>query len=326
MPRDANGTYTKPAGTTAVTGQVISSSAYNNLANDEADALTDSLSRSGKGGMQADLNMGGKKVTNVGNSSASSDAVRRDQAIAFAREAQYGGVSTGSANAHAITLSPTLTTLPDGLIITFRAGFTNTGATTLDVNGLGGRTIRREDGTVLQAGDIVAGGIVAVLTNNTSALFILLNPRTSVALGTAAARDVGTGAGNLPEITNGSGQFDGAVDAAHKALDNLTGAGIQRTTWASIAFTGAGSVIAAFNGAGVTRNGVGLYTITFPSLSGSYRVSIDTDVPVSATGNNANVVSGSRTATSVQIATMQGNSGMSAFDPDRVTVTISRIA
>ncbi|MGO4125725.1 hypothetical protein AB4Z01_15090 [Inquilinus sp. YAF38] len=325
MPRNTSGTYTKPDGTTAVTGTPISSSAYNNLANDIGSALTDSLSRSGKGGMQADLALNGKKVTLLAPGTADSDALRRDQVVSLIRQGVYGGVSTGSANAQVLTMSPALPGYFQGMLLTFIAGFANTGATTLNINGLGAIPITKPGGG-LDPGDITANGITVVVYSGVAGAWSLLNPKAPLDLGSAAFRGVGTDVGDLPEIANASGQFQPAVDVAHKSLNNLTGAGIQRTTWASIAFAGATAVVAAaFNGAAVARNAVGLYTITFPLLAGVYQVAIDLDVAVSATGFNAAVVTGSRSNTQVQISTMQGNSGVDPFDPDRVTVSIHSI-
>lgn len=53
MSRNSSGNYTLPAGNPVVSGSVISSVWANDTMNDIATALTDSLSRSGKGGMTA---------------------------------------------------------------------------------------------------------------------------------------------------------------------------------------------------------------------------------------------------------------------------------
>lgn len=55
MSRNASGTYTLPAGNPVVTGTLIESSWANSTLGDIASALTDSLSRSGEGGMTAAL-------------------------------------------------------------------------------------------------------------------------------------------------------------------------------------------------------------------------------------------------------------------------------
>ncbi len=57
MPRASNGTYTLPAGNPVVTATTISSSWANNTLSDLATAMSDSLSRSGDGGMTAALEL-----------------------------------------------------------------------------------------------------------------------------------------------------------------------------------------------------------------------------------------------------------------------------
>lgn len=57
MPRDSNGLYSLPAGNPVVTATVISSTWANTTLEDLADAMTDSLSRSGDGGMTAPLEL-----------------------------------------------------------------------------------------------------------------------------------------------------------------------------------------------------------------------------------------------------------------------------
>jgi hypothetical protein len=51
MPRNASGDYSLPAGNPVTSGTPISSAVQNSTMSDIASALTDSLSRSGKGGM-----------------------------------------------------------------------------------------------------------------------------------------------------------------------------------------------------------------------------------------------------------------------------------
>jgi hypothetical protein len=57
MPRNSSGTYSLPAGNPVVTGTVINSSWANNTLSDLATAMTDSLSRSGDGGMLTALEL-----------------------------------------------------------------------------------------------------------------------------------------------------------------------------------------------------------------------------------------------------------------------------
>lgn len=55
MPRNPSGTYSLPAGNPVVSGTPISSNVHNSTNTDIATALTDSLSRTGLGGMLAPL-------------------------------------------------------------------------------------------------------------------------------------------------------------------------------------------------------------------------------------------------------------------------------
>ncbi|WP_407166594.1 hypothetical protein [Bradyrhizobium sp. ORS 111] len=63
MARQANGSYQQPANTAAVSGQTISSTAYNTLITDIGTELTNSLDRGGRSAMTANLPMGGNRAT-----------------------------------------------------------------------------------------------------------------------------------------------------------------------------------------------------------------------------------------------------------------------
>lgn len=57
MPRDSNGNYTLPAGNPVVSNTLITSSWANNTMGDLSNEMTDSLSRSGKGGFTAPVSI-----------------------------------------------------------------------------------------------------------------------------------------------------------------------------------------------------------------------------------------------------------------------------
>ncbi len=75
MPRDSSGVYTVPAGTTAATKTLISSQAYNTFLTDIASAMTNSLNVQGTAAMQAVLNMGNFKISNMTDPASAQDAV-----------------------------------------------------------------------------------------------------------------------------------------------------------------------------------------------------------------------------------------------------------
>ncbi len=76
---------------------------------------------------------------------------------------QYGGVDTGVADAYVLNYTANFTSLADGIVIYFMAANTNTGASTLDVNGLGVITILQQNGNALVAGMIPGNTIVQVM-------------------------------------------------------------------------------------------------------------------------------------------------------------------
>lgn len=77
----------------------------------------------------------------------------------------YAGASGGSANAYTITNSPPLTSLDDGESIDWIPNHSNTGAPTLNPDGLGAKPIRDSDGVALLGGAIYGGTIVKTIYN-----------------------------------------------------------------------------------------------------------------------------------------------------------------
>lgn len=93
---------------------------------------------------------------------------------------QYYAVATGAASAYAVTYSPAVSAYVVGLVIQFKANHTNTGATTVDVNGLGAKTIQR-NGSALTASSITSGAYVKAIYDGTQ--FQLIEPQdTSVTI------------------------------------------------------------------------------------------------------------------------------------------------
>jgi len=74
-------------------------------------------------------------------------------------------VDTGAANAYVIALKSTLTSYIAGQQFTFQATNDNTGASTINIDSISVKTIKRRDGTDLQAGDILSGSINIISYN-----------------------------------------------------------------------------------------------------------------------------------------------------------------
>lgn len=73
------------------------------------------------------------------------------------------GAADGTANALTVMLSPAPTGLPEGLRLLIKAKSTNTGAMTINVNGLGVTSIKRADGSDTGAGDAVQDQFVPLV-------------------------------------------------------------------------------------------------------------------------------------------------------------------
>ena len=78
-------------------------------------------------------------------------------------------VSTGSANAYLVSYTPAVTAYAAGQKFFFKANFQNTGAATINVNGLWAKTIKKLDwATDLVATDIASGAMVEVMYDGTN--------------------------------------------------------------------------------------------------------------------------------------------------------------
>src|SRR6266550_120570 len=119
MPRDASGNYTLPVNSVdpAVAATTISSTDFNQLTNDLATEMTDSLDRSGKGAALANIPMGGFKLTGLGAPSSANDSARLT-------DLTLGGDVTGTLAASTVSKIQTVTV----------TGVTGTGNAVLSAN------------------------------------------------------------------------------------------------------------------------------------------------------------------------------------------------
>lgn len=145
----------------------------------------------------------------------------------------YGGVDTGIANAYALNFTANFSAYTDGIVIYWLPSHTNTGASTINVNGLGPVAVVNQDGSALAAGQIRANQIAEILYKGTG--FILLSSLTVISTGTFQATfDVGFTAplavninyarfGNTVTLFNGTG---GLTGTSNSTAFQATGAAI----------------------------------------------------------------------------------------------------
>ena len=84
----------------------------------------------------------------------------------------------GTANAQTLTTGLSLSAYAAGQAFVFKAGATNTGATTLVLDSLAAKAVTTNDGSALAGGDITLGGFYFVAYESGSDDFHLLNPGT----------------------------------------------------------------------------------------------------------------------------------------------------
>lgn len=106
--------------------------------------------------------------------------LRDDVGVAFdllptpAELAQGGmnyAIDTGVADSYVVALPNPIASYADGAEIVFRAVNANTGASTINVDGVGVKSLRRHNGNALIAGDIVANKIYCFRYNTISGYF-----------------------------------------------------------------------------------------------------------------------------------------------------------
>ncbi|HYD17061.1 MAG TPA: hypothetical protein VEF76_01115 [Patescibacteria group bacterium] len=158
---------------------------------------------------------------------------------------------TGSANAYAVAPAPALSAYAAGQVVTLKTANAVTGASTINVNALGAKTIKMQDGSDLSAGAMNAGGVYILVYDGTN--FVLTNPAVTgnylqargTAVASAATTDIGaansdfveiSGATTITSLGASSGRnhvwvkFQGALTLTHNAASLILPTGANITT------------------------------------------------------------------------------------------------
>ena len=137
-------------------------------------------------------------------------------------------LDTGAVNAYAVALPHTLAAYTAGLGIRVKIVNANTGASTINVDSLGVKTITRLDGTGLSAGDLPAGAVVELyydganfqLSGNPTVAPLNLGSNNVTATGSPTARSLATRAADVYNVLDHGLKGDGSTsDTA--AFDTL---------------------------------------------------------------------------------------------------------
>jgi hypothetical protein len=87
--------------------------------------------------------------------------------LALSASAQVELISGGSGNAYTLAF-PGVFSYSNGISVTFLAGFANTGASTININNLGAKTIKKQVNADVAAGDILNGQMVSLIYDGTN--------------------------------------------------------------------------------------------------------------------------------------------------------------
>ena len=179
MARNGSGTYVK-VGDNVVFDTVISETYYNNQINDIVSALTQSVSKDGQTTITGNINMGSKKLTAMAVGTAATDSLTLGQAQANAFG--YVASDSGSSNAYVIAPSPAIAGYAAGQKFAFLAANVSSGASTLNVSGLGVKNVYYQNAAISGA-MIKAGALILVVYDGTQ--FQMISPSDSI--GSAAS-------------------------------------------------------------------------------------------------------------------------------------------
>ena len=165
MSYNGSGTFViNTAGQPVVSGTVISSTAFNALTADLATGLSTAITKDGQTTPTANIPMGNNKITGLAVGTAATDAANLSQVQSTAAKLvnSVSGVDTITG-----TMSPTLAAYAAGQMFYFVAAGDNTGAVTLNLDGLGAKAVTRDGSVALAAGDIKSGEVVVVVYDGT---------------------------------------------------------------------------------------------------------------------------------------------------------------
>ena len=165
MSFNGSGTFLiNSTGQPVVANTVISATVFNALTADLASGLTNCITKDGQSTPTANIPMGSNKITGLAVGTLANDAATLGQVQSTA--AKLIGSISGVDTVLGI-MSPTLTAYAAGQLFYFVAVGANTGAVTLNIDGLGAKAVTRDGASALAAGDINSGEIVVVIYDGT---------------------------------------------------------------------------------------------------------------------------------------------------------------
>jgi hypothetical protein len=164
MSYNGSGTFViNTAGQPVVANTVISATVFNALTADLATGLSTAITKDGQTTITANIPFGSNKITGLGAGTAATDAANLSQVQSTAAKL----VTVTGTDTLTGTMSPALGAYAAGQLFYFIAGAANTGAMTINIDGLGAKSITRDGSTALIANDVLSGEIVVICYDGT---------------------------------------------------------------------------------------------------------------------------------------------------------------
>lgn len=291
---NGSGTFNiNTAGQPVVTGTVISSSVFNALTADLATGLSTCITKDGQTTVTANIPMNSFKFTGLAAGTAATDSVRLGQIQAGAATL----ITVTGTNTYSGTMTPALSAYAAGNTFTFLVPNTNTTSCTLNIDGLGAKSITRDGTTALVAGDLVANSEVVVVYDGTQFQVLNSNSKTnfnlSGTLTVAGNTTLSSGTANGVAYLNGSKVLTtGSALTFNGSTLGLTNAS-GTELWKLNATTGAAGYMAAGWAAGINVGQWNIYTTSTDPITvgcqGSAGITFATSsanrVTINAAGN-----------------------------------------
>ena len=167
-------------------------------------------------------------------------------AVLFTNRQNFAVATSPTANTYVLSINPTVvTSLVEGALVRFRAPSANTGPAQLNLNTLGLKQIRTQQGEALRAGDIPNAAIITLTFNQPQDYWQLDTSLTAVAQLVEDAQTAQTAA---------AGSAAAAATSETNAATSETNAATSETNAAASATAAAGSATAAAASATAAAN------------------------------------------------------------------------
>lgn len=125
----------------------------------------------------------------------------------------WGGVDTGIANAYVLNFVANFTAYTDGIVIYWIPSNTNTGASTINVNGLGPVAITNQDGSPLYLGQLQANQVALIIYKGTGFVLVAFGLLPTINTQNTSYTLQITDANNILLRTSGSLPIDWTIPA-----------------------------------------------------------------------------------------------------------------